>query len=191
VVSSGIREVTPEGIIDGDGTLHRVETIIFGTGFHVTDQPIGDRVIGRNGETLAETWQGSPKAHLGVAVAGFPNFFMLLGPNSGLGHNSVLLMVEAQIAYLRQALSYRRRHGLAAIEPSPQAQARFVAEVEEGTQGSVWTAGGCVSWYLDETGRNSTLWPGSVRAYQRRLARFLPGDYRSALPRPLPEPVAV
>jgi cation diffusion facilitator CzcD-associated flavoprotein CzcO len=190
VVTAGIREVTAEGIVDRDGALHRVDTIIFGTGFHVTDQPIAQRVTGRDGETLAETWHGSPKAHLGVAVAGFPNFFLLLGPNSGLGHNSVLLMVEAQIAYLRQAISYRRTHGLATLEPSPEAQDQFVAEVEEGTKGSVWTAGGCVSWYLDETGRNSTLWPGSVRAYQRRLARFDPREQRFGLPQPVPEPIA-
>ena len=98
---------------------------------------------------------------------GFPNLFMLLGPNTGLGHNSVLLMIESQIAYLRQALAHRRRQGLATLEPTPQAQARFIAEVDAGTDGSVWTAGGCLSWYTDATGRNSTLWPGSVRAYQR------------------------
>jgi cation diffusion facilitator CzcD-associated flavoprotein CzcO len=92
-------------------------------------------------------------------VAGFPNFFMLLGPNTGLGHNSVLLMVEAQPEYVIKALSHRRDQGYATIEPSAGAQTRFVAEVEAGTAGSVWTAGGCVSWYLDSSGRNSTLWP--------------------------------
>jgi hypothetical protein len=151
-------------------------------GFQVTDMPIGHRVVGRAGQTLAQSWQGSPQAHLGLAVTGFPNFFLLLGPNTGLGHNSVLLMVEAQIDYLRQVLRYRRREGIAAVEPSPDAQARFVAEVDKGTEGSVWTAGGCVSWYVDGTGRNSTLWTGSVRAYQRRLKRFRPGDYRVRRP---------
>ena len=141
---------------------------------------------GRAGETLAETWQGSPKAHLGMAVHGFPNLFMLLGPNTGLGHNSVLLMIEAQIGYLRQALRYRDEHGLSTLEPTAEAQAASVAEMDRGTQGSVWTAGGCLSWYVDGTGRNSTLWPGSVREYQRRLARFEIGDYATELPRPAP-----
>ena len=87
-------------------------------------------------------------------------------------------MIEAQIAYLRQALRYRREHGLAhARADGSGARPRYVAEVDAGTEGSVWTAGGCLSWYLDATGRNSTLWPGSVRAYQRRLARFETGDY--------------
>jgi hypothetical protein len=118
---------------------------------------------------------------------------MLLGPNTGLGHNSVLLMIEAQISYLRQALAHRRERGLATLEPTAEAQARFVAEVDAATEGSVWTAGGCLSWYTDATGRNSTLWPGSVRSYQRRLARFRPADYSTELPRtqPLREPALV
>ena len=190
IVSDGIREITEDGIVDRRGVEHRVDTIIFGTGFQVTDPPISHRVTGREGETLAERWAGSPKAHLGMAVAGFPNFFMLLGPNTGLGHNSVLLMIEAQVNYLMQALRHRRAQGAATLEPTPKAQTRFIADIDRGTEGSVWTAGGCVSWYLDSTGRNSTLWPGSVRAYQRRLAHFEPGDYLVELPRTAPDRVA-
>ncbi len=186
VVAAGVAEITADAIIDANGATHPVDTIIFATGFQVTDPPISHRVRGRYGQTLAETWAGSPKAHLGIGVAGFPNLFMLLGPNTGLGHNSVLLMIESQIAYLRQALAYRRRHGLATLEPTVQAQAAFVAEVDAGTDGSVWTAGGCLSWYTDDTGRNSTLWPDSVRTYQRRLAHFDPGDYATGLPRTEP-----
>src|ERR1019366_516089 len=104
LVSSGIAEVTADGIVDRDGVQHSVDTIIFGTGFQVNDQPISHRIVGRGGQTLAESWQGSPRAHLGVAVSGFPNLFLLLGPNTALGHNSVLLMIEAQVAYIRQAL---------------------------------------------------------------------------------------
>ena len=192
IVSAGIREITPTGIVDRDGIEHAVDTIIFGTGFKATDPPISHRVSGPDGSTLADTWAGSPKAHLGVAVAGFPNFFMLLGPNTGLGHNSVLLMVEAQIKYVMNALTHRRSHGYATIAARADAQARWVTEVESGMRGSVWTAGGCVSWYLDSTGRNSALWPGTVRAYQRRLERFEPRDYDLQLPHTAPErePVA-
>ncbi len=190
IVSDGIRQITEGGVLDARGVEHRVDTIIFGTGFQVTDPPISHRVVGRDGDTLAERWAGSPKAHLGMAVAGYPNFFMLLGPNTGLGHNSVLLMIEAQVNYLMQVLRHRRARGVATLEPSPVAQAGFISELERGTEGSVWTAGGCVSWYLDSTGRNSTLWPGSVRAYQRRLARFDPGDYLVTLPHATPARVA-
>jgi cation diffusion facilitator CzcD-associated flavoprotein CzcO len=186
VVTAGIAELTPAGVVDADGVEHAVDTIIFGTGFQVTDPPISHRIRGRGGELLADRWQGSPKAHLGVAVAGFPNLFLLLGPNTGLGHNSVLLMIESQIAYLRQALRYRRARGGVTLEPAVGAQDRYVAELERETTGSVWTAGGCLSWYVDRTGRNSTLWPGSVRSYQRRLARFEAGDYTTERPRALP-----
>jgi cation diffusion facilitator CzcD-associated flavoprotein CzcO len=189
LVTAGIKEVLANGIVDADGVEHRADTIIFGTGFRVTDPPIGDSVIGRDGATLADVWHGSPQAHLGLAVNGFPNFFLLLGPNSGLGHNSVLLMTEAQIGYVRKALEFQRDHALASIEPRPEAQADWVAEVEHGTEGSVWTAGGCKSWYVDATGRNSTLWPGTVRAYQRRLGHFEPSDYLVELPRPARDPV--
>jgi cation diffusion facilitator CzcD-associated flavoprotein CzcO len=183
LVSAGIREVTSDGLIDDQGIHHSADAIIFGTGFRVTDSPISHVITGRTGTTLAEQWEGSPKAHLGMSVAGFPNMFLLLGPNTGLGHNSVLLMIEAQVAYLRKLLAYRRSQGKVAIEPRPEVQARYVAEVDEGTRGSVWTAGGCLSWYTDATGRNSALWPGSVRAYQRRLARFDAADYLSEDPR--------
>ena len=187
VVTAGIAEVTPDGIVADDATHHPVDTIIFGTGFQVTDVPVSHRIRGRGGELLADRWQGSPRAHLGIGVTGYPNLFMLLGPNTGLGHNSVLLMIEAQIAYLRRALRYRREHGLATLEPTADAQATYIAAVDRDTEGSVWTAGGCLSWYVDPTGRNSTLWPGSVRAYQRRLGRFEIGDYDTQLPRHLPE----
>jgi cation diffusion facilitator CzcD-associated flavoprotein CzcO len=188
VVDTGVREVTSDGIVDQAGVHHRADTIIFGTGFRATDSPISHVITGRSGETLAEAWKGSPQAHLGMSVTGFPNLFLLLGPNTGLGHNSVLLMIEAQVAYLRKLLSYRESHGGVTIEPRPEAQARYIAEVDEGTRGSVWTAGGCLSWYTDVTGRNSALWPGSVRAYQRRLARFRSGDYLTGSPRREPAP---
>jgi hypothetical protein len=135
---------------------------------------------------LADGWQGSPRAHLGIGVAGFPNLFLLLGPSTGLGHNSVLLMIEAQIAYLRQVLRYRREHRLATLEPTAEAQAAYVDRLDRDTEGSVWTAARCLSWYVDATGRNSTLWPNSVRSYQRRVARFDPADYSVEAAAPVP-----
>jgi cation diffusion facilitator CzcD-associated flavoprotein CzcO len=177
VVADGVRRVTETGILDGAGVHHEVDTIVFGTGFHVTDPPIADRVRGRGGLSLDGAWGGSMRAHLGIGVHGFPGFAMLLGPNTGLGHNSVLLMIEAQLGYLRRLLAHRSEHALATFEPTATAQARFVDEVDRGTRGSVWTAGGCVSWYLDATGRNSALWPGSVRGYRRRLAALDLNDW--------------
>jgi len=188
VVTDGIREVVADGIVDDAGTHHRIDTIIFATGFRVTDQPIAQRVVGRDGRTLDDVWEGSPQAYYGTAVAGFPNFFMLLGPNTGLGHNSVLLMIESQLRYISAALAYRDRHGVAWIEPRAEAQAAYVAEVDAAMAGSVWTAGGCVSWYQDRTGRVSTLWPGTARSFGRRIGRFHPAEHRAGLPAASLEP---
>jgi cation diffusion facilitator CzcD-associated flavoprotein CzcO len=169
--------VLPHAVVGADGVEHPVDTVILGTGFHVTDQPIADRVVGRDGRTLAEHWQGSPQAYDTVTVTGFPNFFLLLGPNSGLGHNSVVVMAEAAISHLLAAVRHLRATGAVALEPSPAAQSDFVREVDRRMRGSVWTAGGCRSWYLDRTGRNSTLWPGFTIPFRRRLARLRPADY--------------
>jgi cation diffusion facilitator CzcD-associated flavoprotein CzcO len=177
VVTDPIEQVRAGSILTRDGAERHVDAIIFGTGFRVTDPPLAGHVRGRDGHTLAEVWAGSPRAHLGTTVAGFPNLFILMGPNTGLGHTSVVYMIEAQIEHLSEALRHMRRHGLASIEPRPEAQARFVAGVEKRMRGTVWTAGGCGSWYLDRTGRNSTLWPDFTWRFRRRAARLDPREY--------------
>lgn len=177
VIPAGIAEVRPQSIVDSEGVERPVDAIIFGTGFRVTDQPLMHHIYGRAGQSLADTWQGSPRAHLGTLVAGFPNLFLMQGPNTGLGHSSVILMIEAQIGLVLRALRYLRLHRLATLEPTAAAQAAFVASVNRMLAGTVWVTGGCTSWYLDATGRNSTMWPGSIGAFRRRLAHFRPGEY--------------
>ncbi|HLT34689.1 MAG TPA: 4-hydroxyacetophenone monooxygenase, partial [Enhygromyxa sp.] len=175
LVTAGIREVTPAGIVDAHGTTHELDTIVYATGFHVNDPPFAERVRGRGGRTLAEVWAGSPEAFLGTTVAGFPNLFLMTGPNTGLGHNSMILMIESQLRLIMAALEQLRGGGVS-LEPRAAAQAAWVEEVRRGNQGTVWTAGGCSSWYLDENGRNSTLWPWTTYAYARR-ASFEARDY--------------
>ncbi len=176
VVTKGIREVRERSVVTADGVEHEADTIIFGTGFHVTDMPFAKQIRGRDGRTLDELWDGSPNAHLGTMVAGYPNLFLLLGPNTGLGHTSVVLMIESQLELMMGALRHMRDRGHATVEPRPEAQARFVAEVQEGMEGTVWTSGGCASWYIDKNGRNSTLWPSFTFSFMRR-ARFRPEEY--------------
>jgi cation diffusion facilitator CzcD-associated flavoprotein CzcO len=177
VVTEKIQRVEPTGIVTTDGVTHPVDTIIFGTGFHVTDPPIMAVVRGRNGRTLAQAWTPTMRAHLGTTVHGFPNLFLLLGPNTALGHSSVVLMIEAQTKQVLKALQHLRRTGAATIEPTVEAQRRHTDHVDDAMAGTVWTSGGCVSWYLDATGRNSTLWPGYVTGFRLRLARFRASDY--------------
>jgi cation diffusion facilitator CzcD-associated flavoprotein CzcO len=182
LITEHIAELRAGSIVTVDGAERHVDAIILGTGFQVTSQPIARQVRGRDGRTLAEHWGASPQAHLGTAVVDFPNLFILQGPNTGLGHSSVLIMIERQIELIVATLRHMRQRGLATIEPRPEAQAAFVAEVDRAMRGTVWTTGGCKSWYLDTTGRNSTLWPGFTWQFRHRLRRFNPNEFILAGP---------
>ncbi len=177
LVTDPIARIHPTAIETKDGRRRQVDAIIFGTGFKVQAMPILSRVRGADGRSLADTWREKMSAHLGTTVAGFPNLFFLQGPNTGLGHTSVLLMIEAQIEHLLGALRYLDQHQLAAIEPTGEAQTKFVRGVDEKMQKTVWVSGGCKSWYLDDHGHSSVMWPGFTFTYRRRVEPFDPSEY--------------
>ncbi|MQA15685.1 MAG: NAD(P)-binding protein [Pseudonocardiaceae bacterium] len=177
VVTSGITEIGPRSVCTGDGAEREVDTIIFGTGFHVTDMPVASRIRGREGRCLAETWADSAQAHRGTTVAGFPNLFMLVGPNTGLGHTSMVYMIESQVSYVLDALRHLERSGAAAVEARLPAQVAYNESVQERMRDTVWTTGGCASWYLDARGRNTTLWPSFSWQFRRATRRFEPAEY--------------
>jgi cation diffusion facilitator CzcD-associated flavoprotein CzcO len=183
LVTSAIREVRPRSIVAADGTEREVDTIIFGTGFHVADMPIGEWVRGRDGKRLVDAWEGSPRAHLGCTVAGFPNLFLLLGPNTGLGHSSMVYMIESQLNHVMDALRVMRERGAAVAEVKPEVQEAYNRELDAKLTGSVWNTG-CSSWYLDDTGRNPTLWPDWTWQFRRRTRQFDPAEHtlRAAAP---------
>jgi cation diffusion facilitator CzcD-associated flavoprotein CzcO len=194
VIIDGIAEIREHSVVDGNGVEREVDTIILGTGFHVTDLPIAERVRGRDGRTLAEHWDGTLSALRGTTVAGFPNLFFVLGPNTGLGHTSVVLMAEAQAGYIRQLLEHMDRTGVAAIEPRQDAQDAWNAEIQRKSAGTVWLNGGCNSWYIDRNGKNSTLWPDHTFKFFAAMKRFEPSEYRvvpSAVPTPAETPIEV
>ena len=139
-----------------DGTEREVDTIIFGTGFHVADMPVGEWVAGAAGKRLADAWEGSPRAHLGSTVAGFPNLFLLLGPNTGLGHSSMVYMIESQIDARDRRAAVMRERGAAVAEVRPEAQAAFNGEIDGELERTVWNTG-CMSWYLDDTAATRPL----------------------------------
>jgi cation diffusion facilitator CzcD-associated flavoprotein CzcO len=190
VVTEGIREIRPRSVVTADGTEREVDTIVFGTGFHVTDMAAADRVRGRDGQLLGDVWQGSPQAYVGTTIAGFPNLFMLVGPNTGLGHNSMVFMIESQLNYVMDCLRVMDERDLATVEVRPEVQAAYNAAVQADMRGTVWTSGGCASWYLDANGRNTTLWPGFSWSFRQRTRRFDPGDYtvRARTPQPVAVP---
>ena len=182
VETGRIVEVLPHAIVteneNGGLTEHPVDTIIFGTGFKVTNPPTAERVFDDRGRSLAEHWtQGGASALHGVTVAGFPNLFFLTGPNTGLGHNSIVLMIETQVRYILDALKQMQRRGIGAIEPRPEVQQAYNDKLQRMLRGTVWNAGGCASWYLDDAGRNTTLWPSFTFSFRRELLRCDLNDY--------------
>jgi cation diffusion facilitator CzcD-associated flavoprotein CzcO len=188
LVADGVREIRSHSIVSADGTEREVDTIIFGTGFHVTDIPLAGRLRGRDGRTLAETWDGSPSAYKGAAVAGYPNLFFLVGPNTGLGHNSIVFMIESQIKYVTGALAAMRRRGASVVDVRPDAQAAYNARIDEMTEGTVWVSGGCASYYIDRNGRNSIIWPTFTWPFRQRTREFDEGAYALGTPAPVAVP---
>jgi cation diffusion facilitator CzcD-associated flavoprotein CzcO len=181
LVTDGIAEVRPHSIVTADGTERPTDTIICGTGFHVTDFPAGRRIHGPGGATLSDVWQarGSMEAYLGTTVAGFPNLFLLVGPNTGLGHTSMVFMIESQVAYVIDALAHMGATAATTLEVRPEAQDRYNERLQHRLARTVWNRGGCRSWYLDANGRNTSLWPGSTWTFRRRTRRFDPWAYQT------------
>ena len=173
LVTEKIVEVTPTGLVTADGVSHQVDTIIFGTGFHVTDNPVGDRVQGTDGRTLAAHWRETgAQAYLGSTVPAFPNLFLLAGPNTGIGHTSLVVMIEAQLAYVLDALRTMDRTGAHRVEVKRPVFEAWSNEIQRKASRTVWNTGGCASWYLDAEGRNTTLWPDHTFRFVRRTRRF-------------------
>jgi cation diffusion facilitator CzcD-associated flavoprotein CzcO len=183
LVTDAIDHVRPDGIVTRSGELRQVDTIIFATGFHVTDIRIAHRITGRSGRTLDEEWAGSPRAYRGTTVAGCPNLFFLVGPNTGLGHNSIVFMIEAQLAYVMDALDHMRARGATRLDVRPEAERAYNAHVQDKLKGTVWDTGGCSSWYLDRNGRNATIWPDFTFRFWGRMRHFDPEAYELTGPR--------
>ncbi|MBY4214734.1 NAD(P)/FAD-dependent oxidoreductase [Rhodococcus fascians] len=178
LVTSGLTSVTENGVVDASGRNYEVDTIIFATGFTPTEPPVSHLLRGSDGRTLAERWGGSPQAHLGTTVAGFPNLFLMYGPNTNLGHSSIVYMLESQANYVVSALSEMRDHRATAVEVSESAQQQHNSWVDSSLDGTVWNAGGCSSWYLDANGRNSTMWPTYTFRFRNKTRTFDTSNYR-------------
>jgi cation diffusion facilitator CzcD-associated flavoprotein CzcO len=188
VVTDRITEIRPTSIVTADGAEHEIDTLILGTGFQV--MPVADPLTGRDGVALAKRWSLRREAYLGTTVAGYPNYFMLVGPNTATGHTSVLLYLEAQVEYIVQALRHMARAGASSLDVPPETQNAFNPDVQDRLASTVWTDGGCRSWYLDPDGGTSVLWPGYTGRFRKALRRFDPADYE-IIGAPVTEPAAV
>jgi cyclohexanone monooxygenase len=179
VVTTGIAEVREHSIVDTDGVERPVDAIVFGTGFRVSEPIPRGAVAGRGGVDLADMWATTPEAYKGTTVAGFPNLFLLVGPNVGLGHNSLVYMIESQIRYVVDALQTMRDRELAEIEVERRAQDAFNTALQRRSKRTVWVDGGCNSYYLDaKTGRNIAVWPGFTFHFRWVTRRFDAANYR-------------
>ncbi len=180
VVDSGLAEVRGSTVVAADGTETEVDAIVFGTGFHVTDMPIAERVVGADGRTLAETWKGGMEALRGASAAGFPNWMTIIGPNTGLGNSSMILMIESQLNYLAD---YVRQldvlGGRVALDARPSAVRAWNHRVQERMKRTVWNLSVYKrqSWYLDASGRNTTIWPGTTGEFRRATRRVDLAEY--------------
>ncbi len=176
LLGSGVGEIRPHAVVDARGVEHEVDAIVLATGFRATDFLAPMRIYGTGGRELGETWAEGAESFLGITVSRFPNFFMLVGPNTGLGHNSMIFMIEAQIHYILQCVQRLRAADVRAMDLRPARQSGFSRELQRKMAGTVWLSG-CQSWYLGEDGRNFTLWPGFTFDYWLRTRRLRERDY--------------
>ncbi len=180
LVTAPIARIEPDGVRTADGRTIPLDVLVCATGFDAVHPPIATRIRGVDGVRLADAWREGMTALKGTTVAGFPNLFLLVGPNTALAHNSIVSIIESQVRYTVGALVHQRRTGGAPLDPRPEAQRRWTGRVQRSLARSVWVRGGCTSYYLDERGRNTTLWPGLAMGFRRALARFDPSEYRAA-----------
>src|SRR5271170_563736 len=176
LVTDRIERIVPDGVVTADGATHPADVIIYGTGFGATQFLTPMQVSGRGGQSLQQAWRDGAQAYLGITVAGFPNFFMLYGPNTNLGGNSIIYMLEGQIGYVLGALQALRAHRLAWLDVRPEVQDSFNTWVQSASRSSVWESG-CRNWYT-VAGRNINNWPDHTFLYRRRVRRFDPAAYR-------------
>ncbi|MDI9245309.1 NAD(P)/FAD-dependent oxidoreductase [Marinobacter sp. CHS3-4] len=176
LITADIERIVPDGIVTSDGAIHRVDAIILGTGFAASEFLSPITVEGRNGLSLNEAWSHGAEAFKGISISGFPNFFMLYGPNTNLAHNSIVFMLESQVRYV---LSCIRQLGQApdlAMDIKEERLKRYSSQIQRRLAKSVWESG-CSSWYLDSNGKNTINWPGFTFTYRRSTTEFDPDDY--------------
>lgn len=177
LVTQPIEAVTSSGIRTADGVDHALDVIVYGTGFKVADKYLDQTLVGVGRTTVQQLWRNGPQAYLGMATHGLPNYFMLMGPNTGVGNQSIVFMIEAQARYIAAVLRAMRAYEATRVEVKSHVQQQFNRILQRASQGTVWTSGGCRSWYLDGEGVNRAVWPGSTLSYWRTTRAINLGDF--------------
>ena len=177
LITDKIDGITTDGIVTADGTRRPADVIVYGTGFDAVSFLAPMRVTGLGGQSLEQAWRDGAQAYLGISVSGFPNFLMLYGPNTNLGGNSIIYMLEGQIRYALRAIEALQAGRLAWLDVRPEVQDDFNAWVQAASRKTVWETG-CHSWYTTESGRNTNNWPGHTFMYRYRIRHFDLAQYR-------------
>ncbi len=181
LVTAGIEKIVNGRVSTLDGAEYEADAIVLATGFQVTDSPTYRRIFGRDGRSLAEVFdQVGRKCYKGTAFAGFPNLFMLVGPNTGLGHNSMIFMIESQVNYVVSAIRAMKQRPIRSLEVREDVQDQYSQLLQRRLARSVWNTGGCASWYVDKHGVNTTIWPGSSYTFRRITRKFDVEDYHAS-----------
>ncbi|MCF8257265.1 MAG: NAD(P)/FAD-dependent oxidoreductase [Flavobacteriales bacterium] len=174
--NEGIERIGPNAIVGRDGSRTEVDVIILATGFEAAEFPSSFKVQGIDGQLLADVWKDGPEAYLGTTVCGFPNMFFIIGPNTGLGHSSMILMIEAQVRYIISCIHELEHQGATRIEVRPEVQNIYNQEIQRRLAATVWNSG-CSSWYRTGAGKNTSLWPGHTFEFMSRTCRVTVSDY--------------
>lgn len=177
VVTSGIDRVEGSIIITKDGNRFKTDAIIFGTGFNAAEFPKDFVVKGLNGKLLATEWEQGPEAYLGTIVKHFPNLFFIVGPNTGLGHNSMIFMIESQVNYIVQCIKSLHQNGYKYMDVKDSVQEVYNSEIQKRLEGTVWNTG-CVSWYQTSEGKNTSIYPGFTFQYWKRMKNMKKEDFK-------------
>lgn len=173
LITDGISSISPTGIVTADGTTHEVDAIVVATGFHVTDSPVFETIHGADGRSLAQVWDEiGMQGYKGSFVHGFPNMMLMVGPSTGLGHTSMVYMIESQLNYLVDYVKKVRAQDITRVDVRESAQREFNVGIQHALRNSVWVNGGCASWYKDDKGNITTLWPGFTFNFRRATRHF-------------------
>ena len=183
LITDPIDKVTGDAVVTADGVEHPVDVLVVATGFFTTELPIAEQIRGRDGASLADRWRhAGMAAYKGTTVHGFPNLFMIVGPNTGLGHSSMIFMIESQVEYIRDAVRTMGLNHYATVEPTADAQREWNDSLQRRMKRTVWNTGGCSSWYLDAHGKNTVLWPRTTVSFRQSLGEFDVAAYDVSAP---------
>lgn len=176
--NDGIAAITPTGIRTQSGQVIDVDIIVYSTGYDATDGMISYPVSGEAGRQLADFWHDYPRAYLGTTVPHFPNLFIVTGPNTGIGHTSAIVVIEAQMQYIARAMAAVLNSGKRAIQPTPEAEQRYTDHIHQQMLKTVWHWGGCNSWYKSKSGKVIAMFPGFSLTFKRWTRNFKPADHQ-------------